>query len=163
VGRDKLLAGLLRAVGLVEAAALIAVVMPRPWMNDVHVAMGLGELPPGPVVEYLARTVSFIYGGHGVLLWLLATDPPRYKPLIVFTGVAYLVTAVVFLAINVVTRMPSYWTIIEPAACLVVGGMIVLLVAPVRGDGQKSEARNPKSETNPKSELPKIQNGGRRR
>jgi len=127
VGRDRLLVGLLRAVGLVEAAALAAVVMPRAWMNDIHASMGLGDLPPGPVVEYLARTVSFIYGGHGVLLWLLATDLVRYRPLIVFTGVAYVVTAVAFLAINVATRMPIYWTLIEPAACLVVGGMIVIL------------------------------------
>ena len=127
MGRDRLLVGLLRVVGLLEAAALPAVVMPRAWMNDIHASMGLGELPPGPVVEYLARTVSFIYGGHGVLLWLLATDLVRYRPLIVFTGVAYVATAVVFLAINVVTGMPIYWTIIEPAACLVVGAMIIYL------------------------------------
>jgi hypothetical protein len=130
VGREKLLAGLLRSVGLIEAAALAAVVMPRAWMSDIHASMGLGELPPGPLVEYLARTVSFIYGGHGVMLWFLAADIRRYRPLIAFTGAAYLAAGVVFLAINAAVRMPTSWTILEPAACLVVGGMTLGLSKP---------------------------------
>lgn len=129
MGREKLLVGLLRVVGTVEAVSLLAVVMPRAWMAQVHASIGLGDMPPGPLVEYLARTVSFIYGGHGVLLWILAGDARRYRPIIAFTGAAYLVTAAMFLAINVTTGMPTYWTVIEPAACLVVGGMILLLNA----------------------------------
>ena len=125
--RDTLLVGLLRIVGTVEVAALLAVVMPRTWMAQVHASIGLGDLPPGPLVEYLARTASFLYGGHGVLLWLLAADPIRYRPLILFNGVAYLATAAAFLAINLMTGMPVFWTVIEPAACLVVGGMTLWL------------------------------------
>ena len=122
-----LLAVVLRVVGAVEAAALAAVVMPRGWMDAIGAAAGVGALPPGPLPEYLARTASFLYGAHGVLLWFVAADVERYRPLIVFTAVAYLVSAAVLLHINFVSGMPTWWTVIEPAACVVVGGLILTL------------------------------------
>jgi hypothetical protein len=127
VGREAMLVLVLRAVGLCEAAAFAAVLMPRAWMEAIHASMGIGDFPDGPITEYLARSVSFVYGVHGVLLWLLARDPARYRPLIAFTGTAYVLSGIAFLAISLVTRMPLYWTVAEPGACLLVGGMILLL------------------------------------
>lgn len=42
--------------------ALVAVVMPYEWMNVIHRQAGLGELPHVPIVGYLTRSISALYG-----------------------------------------------------------------------------------------------------
>jgi hypothetical protein len=53
--RTKVLVVFLRIAGVGGLFALAAVVMPMPWMAAIHRWLGLGEMPTGPVVEYLAR------------------------------------------------------------------------------------------------------------
>jgi hypothetical protein len=52
---DKALVLLLRFVGVSALFALVAVFMPVSWMAATHRWLGPGEMPTGPVVEYLAR------------------------------------------------------------------------------------------------------------
>jgi hypothetical protein len=52
---DKALVILLRFVGVGALFALVAVFMPSSWMAATHRRLGMGEMPTGPVVEYLAR------------------------------------------------------------------------------------------------------------
>ena len=59
---DTVLVILLRYfLGIPGLFALVAVVMPLSWMAATHRWLGLGEMPTGPVVEYLARSVSAFY------------------------------------------------------------------------------------------------------
>ena len=53
---DKVLVILLRFGGVIALFAVVAVVMPTSWMAATHRWLGLGEMPTGPVVEYLARS-----------------------------------------------------------------------------------------------------------
>src|SRR5262245_27062262 len=53
---EKALVLLLRIVGVPALFALVAVFMPVSWMAATHRWLGLGEMPTGPVVEYLARS-----------------------------------------------------------------------------------------------------------
>ena len=71
---DKALVILLRFVGVGSLSALVAVVMPSTWMAATHRWLGLGEMPTGPVVEYLARSLSAFYAVMGALCrWLRLT------------------------------------------------------------------------------------------
>ncbi len=56
---DKVLVILLRIVGVGSLFALVAVFMPSSWMAATHRWLGLGEMPTGPVVEYLAKEIVF--------------------------------------------------------------------------------------------------------
>ena len=47
-------AWILRLVGLLSMLAILAVFMPLSWMASVHESLGLGKMPEGPIVEYLA-------------------------------------------------------------------------------------------------------------
>jgi hypothetical protein len=71
---DKALVLLLRIVGVPALFALVAVFMPVSWMAATHRWLGLGEMPTGPVVEYLARSVSAFYAIMGALCLVLTTD-----------------------------------------------------------------------------------------
>ena len=62
---DKVLVILLRFGGVIALFALVAVFMPLSWMAATHRWLGLGEMPTGPVVEYLARSLSAFYAFLG--------------------------------------------------------------------------------------------------
>ena len=83
---DKALVLLLRFVGVGALFALVAVFMPSSWMAATHRRLGLGEMPTGPVVEYLARSVSAFYAVMGALCLVVAADLERYWPLVRFLG-----------------------------------------------------------------------------
>src|SRR4051794_162037 len=68
--------------GAVLLLALPAAFLPTDWMDAVHRAMGLGELPRAPLVEYLTRSVSALYASCGLAILFLLTDLPRYLPLV---------------------------------------------------------------------------------
>ena len=118
---------LLRLTGTVELGAFVAVVMPRQWMEAGHSWLGLGEMPEGAIVNFIIRQASFTYGLHGVLLWVLSWDVVRFRPLVVFTGVSYVVAAPVFFMIDLNSGMPLFWTVGDAGSCLGFGGALLCL------------------------------------
>lgn len=93
------LAWLLRGTGAVMLPALAAVVAPAELLGRVSTAIGMGPLPEAPVVLYLARHLSGVYAGFGVLMFVLATDVQRYRPVIItlaliLAGLGLLLTAI---------------------------------------------------------------------
>ena len=119
---------LLRLTGSVELGAFVAVAMPRRWMEVGHAWLGLGEMPEGAIVNFIIRQASFTYGLHGVLLWLLSWDVVRFYPLVVFTGISYVVAAPVFLMVDMTSGMPWFWVVGDAGSCLCVGSVMLCLV-----------------------------------
>jgi hypothetical protein len=84
---DYSLAVLLRMIGAAELAALAFVFAPVGWMDAVHDRfLGLGPLPSGPIIEYLARHLSALYAVHGAMIVGISLDLTRYRPLAVVLG-----------------------------------------------------------------------------
>ena len=127
MNRQRLLVWLLRLSGAVEILAFIAVVMPRSWMEVSHEWLGMGTMPDGPLVMFMIRQASYAYGMHGVSLWILASDVVRFRPLIIFNGVAFLLAAPVFFLIDYTTGVPFWWTIFDSLACGSTGIALLLL------------------------------------
>jgi hypothetical protein len=123
---DKVLAALLRTLGVTTLAALTAVFIPLSWMADTHRRLGLGEMPTAPVVEYLARSVSAFYAFFGVLCLMAAADLDRYLPLVRFLGISLAVMGIVFLGVDLVAGMPWWWSACEGLP-VVVGTLLVFL------------------------------------
>jgi hypothetical protein len=137
MNRQRLQTWLLRVAGSVEILAFVAVVMPRSWMEASHAWLGLGEMPQGAVLMYMIRQASYVYGMHGVLLWILASDVVRYRPLVRFTGFSFLLAAPVFLIIDHTAGMPLYWTVSDTAGCAFFGAALLWLTRD--GDAGQSE------------------------
>lgn len=104
-----------------------AVIMPRARMEDMYLRLGFGELPDKPLVNSLLRQVSFTYGLHGLALWVIAWDVVRYRPLVIFTGIGYLLTGPVLIAIDLTSGMPWWWIIGDGGTCLLIGVVILWL------------------------------------
>ncbi|MDP7050776.1 MAG: hypothetical protein QF600_02535 [Verrucomicrobiota bacterium] len=90
---EKLLVWILRGAGVVCTLAFIPMLMPIAWAESAHVAIGLGELPVVPIVEYLVRGMSAMCALYGGLLLLLANDVHRYRRVITYQAIAILTIA----------------------------------------------------------------------
>ena len=118
---------LLQAFGAVTALALVPFVMPRSWMAAVHEWLGMGVLPDKPVVEYLARTTSALYGFLGGLYLVLATDVRRFARIITYSAVATLLISAVNTALCLRAGMPGWWMWSDVVACWLFGVGILFL------------------------------------
>lgn len=122
-----LLVFLLRLGGTVTILAFPTMLLPNEWMAAVHRWIGMGELPEAPVVTYLARSVSALYGFHGVLLFLIATHPARYRPFVVYVGWMNVAFGLMLLAIDLHAGMPAWWTALEGPVVVMLGVVILVL------------------------------------
>jgi hypothetical protein len=107
--REKMLAFLLRATGLVMASAVVFIFCPFHWMNAIHQMLGFGPLPTVPVMEYLARTESGLYAYLGAMLFFVSFDLPRYRPLLRFlawTGIFFSIGVTV---LDAKLGLPAFW------------------------------------------------------
>jgi hypothetical protein len=127
MNQERLLVWLLRLAGAVELLAFIAVVMPRSWMEISHAWLGLGQMPDGPILMFMIRQASYTYGVHGLSLWLIASDVKRFRPFVVFNGIAFLVAAPVFLLIDLTSGMPWWWAASDPVSCGLFGAALLFL------------------------------------
>jgi hypothetical protein len=135
---DKALVILLRFVGVPALFALVAVFMPMSWMIATHRWLGLGEMPTGPVVEYLARSLSAFYALVGALCLVVAADLERYRPLVRFLGMAFALMSVVILGVDLTAGMPWWWSASEGPGGVVFGVLLFVLARPACSKGGKA-------------------------
>ncbi len=121
MNRHTVLRFLIRATGVVMLLALPAVFMPTDLMAATHRWLGLGELPGGPLVEYLARSTSLLYVLLGALFLVISGDLPRYAPIIRFFGAGFVVFGLVMVGVDLGAGMPLYWTLSEGPPAIALG------------------------------------------
>ncbi|HYN10425.1 MAG TPA: hypothetical protein VES67_23760 [Vicinamibacterales bacterium] len=119
---------LLRIAGSVTAVAFLAILLPVDWMAATHRAIGLGEFPRAPVVDYLARSVAALYGFHGLLQLLVSTDIVRYRPIVWFIAALNVAFGLMILAIDLHAGMPWFWTLWEGPSLIAFGIVLALLL-----------------------------------
>jgi hypothetical protein len=132
---DKALVLLLRFVGVGALFALVAVFMPSSWMTATHRWLGLGEMPTGPIVEYLARSLSAFYAFTGALCLVVAADLERYRPLLRFLGVAFALMSVALFGVDLAAGMPYWWSASEGPGGVVFGALLLYLARPTHSKG----------------------------
>jgi hypothetical protein len=96
---------------------------------------GVGEMPTGPVVEYLARSLSAFYAIMGALCLVVAADLDRYRPLVRFLGVAFALMSVVLLGVDLAAGMPWWWSASEGPGGVVFGALLFVLARRARSIG----------------------------
>ena len=119
---DAVAALLLRCVGMLLCCAAFAVLIPTEWMVAIHRILGLGEMPRGPLVEYLTRSLSALYAAHGGCMLVASSDVRRMRPMVIYLATIGIVIGAIMLAIDLWAGMPWYWTLAEgPPTALMSG------------------------------------------
>jgi len=124
---EKLLVILLRLKSLVLGSALFAVFLPYSWMDEIHRWLRLGPLPSEPVVGYMARSLSALYASHGALALMTSFDVRRYLPFVKYQGWFAITLGIVILGIDLVEKIPLWWTLAEAPWIVATGSLLLWL------------------------------------
>jgi hypothetical protein len=115
----------LRCLGALDCCALLAVSLPREWIQSLCVSLTGVAFPAVPVAWYLARSASLLYALHGAMAVFISYDVPRYWRLIRFLALAAVAHGGLVLAIDLSAGMPGWWSGIE-GPCFAVTGLVML-------------------------------------
>jgi hypothetical protein len=58
---------------------------------------------------------------HGLSLWIIASDLTRFRTLVLFNGISFVLAGPVFFLIDHMSGMPSWWTAIDGPSCALFG------------------------------------------
>jgi uncharacterized membrane protein len=119
--------------------AILAVLMPWRWMGRIHEALGMGELPDKPIVEYLARSTSGLCALYGGLLLLLATDVRRYERIIRFHAVTMMSLSLLGAVLGLRAGMPEWWMIADAVSVSVFCVAMLVAQRRMRGNGAQHQ------------------------
>ena len=109
--------------------ALVFVVAPRAWMEEIHTALGLGVFPDTPIVWYLARSTSAFYAMMGGLFWLASFDMGRQRLLLLYLGWWTVVWGVMLCGIDLWVGLPLSWALSESPTVILMGVALLYLIS----------------------------------
>lgn len=122
--RDRWLLIFLRLIGITTLSAFIASVMPAAWIINISEELGFTPFPNSPLTFYLARNLSLLYGFVGAALLVIASDLPRYRPLVCYAAIGTLLFSVLQFIVDSMSALPWWWTLGESGSTLI-GGIIL--------------------------------------
>lgn len=117
----------LRFNAILLLIALVPAVMPLAWMDAIHRWLGLGELPEGPIVSYLTRSLSAMYAMHGAIVYFVSLDVRRYLPVVKCLACLAVVFGGGMLVLDAAIGMPTAWTVCEGPIVIAIGVIVLAL------------------------------------
>jgi hypothetical protein len=121
--------------GNLDLLAVLFPLLPMDTIARLHAALGLGEFPRSAIAEYLARNLPLLVALHGMLLWGVATDLVRYRPLIALLGWGAIAHGAWLVLIDWQAGLPGWWVAGEgPLRALLGVATLRLLRAVPRSD-----------------------------
>ena len=120
-----LVAWILRVVGILAMLAIVAAFMPLSWMASVHESIGLGKMPDGPIVEYLARSLTAIYALLGCWIFYSSGRVSAQLGFVRLFGALFAVFGVVLWWVGFKSGLPIAWVLLEGPPSILLGLWIV--------------------------------------
>ena len=128
--RERWLLIFLRLIGVIALFAFLASVMPTAWIIRISEELGFEPFPDSPLTFYLARNLSLLYGFVGATLLIIASDLPRYRPLVRYAAIGTLLFSGLQLVVDGMSGLPWWWTWGESGSTLVGGLMLYWIQRP---------------------------------
>ena len=133
---------ILRLIGVSGLFAIPAIFFPIAWMAAIHDYVGLGPMPEGPIVSYLARSLSAFYAAVAAITLFISTDIRRYGPLVRLWAIIVIVLGCLLLGIDMSAGMPFAWTISEGPPTIAIGFVVLWL----QSISKKQEIQKPNAD-----------------
>jgi hypothetical protein len=113
----------LRALAVFILLNGVSVLLPERWIDAVLVRCGIGHLPDAALFRYFLRGSGVLLVSFGVLIWVVASDVVRYRPIVITLIGIFLVCAPVSYWIGAVVGLPPWWCILDATICVFGGGI----------------------------------------
>ncbi len=124
---DRWLLLFLRFIGTSALVAFFAAVMPEKWIVEIAEELGFEPFPHSPLTFYLARNLSLLYGFVGALLWIVAVDLPRYRPLVSYVAYGTILFGALQFWVDSLASLPLWWTLSESLSTFAGGWLLFWL------------------------------------
>lgn len=131
----------LRIMGKSALTALVFVAAPYSWMDALHQWLGLGKMPSEPVVGYLARSTSAFYALQGRLAWVISSDLRRFRPVLIYQGVATVVFGLALGVVDWAVGLPRWWWLGEGMGAALFGAFILVCASRIPKGGEATRER----------------------
>ena len=125
--QERILIVLLRLSGTLTLLAFPTMLLPVEWMAATHRWLGLGEFPATPLMDYLTRSLSAMYGFHGGLMLLVSINVRRYAAVVTYLAVMYVLLGLLLLAVDIHAGLPWLWTLGEGPPIAAMGLLLLYL------------------------------------
>ena len=129
---ERLLNLVLRLTGAALVLATPFIFLPHAWHGAAHERLGFGPYPAGPIIDYLARSVSAMYTLSGVFCWLVSFDVRRHATVIIFLGASSMAWGVLLTVVDFQLGLPWWWLLGEGPPAIVLGIVLIVLEMRVR-------------------------------
>ena len=98
--RVRSMANALRVLAIFVIVNGVSILLPWAWIDSVLIWCGLGHMPDAAVLHYLLRGAGYFAMTFGVLIWVIASDVVRYRPIVITIITIFLIGAPVFYLID---------------------------------------------------------------
>lgn len=103
------IAGLLRIAAIFLLLDGAAFFLPERWINSFLAFCVLDPMPHAAFMGYMIQAAGYFQIAIGALIWVIARDVIRYRPLVIAAIAIFLVGAPVFYAIGAAVGLPPWW------------------------------------------------------
>ncbi len=124
---EKILIWILRIGGVMTVLAFPTALLPASTMAEIHAWLGLGSFPDQPITSYRARSLSLLYGFHGVFLLVISTDVRHYRKLVGWMAWLMIGLGPALWAVDLHAGMPAMWTWTEGLPVALIGLVMLYL------------------------------------
>lgn len=125
---ERLLYRLVQLNAGVLLLALPCALLPFAWMDAVHRDwLGLGDLPDAAITRYMARSLSLVYGLHGVVVLGVVLNWERYRPAVPFLATLHVAFGLAMLATDLAAGLPWWWSAAEGPGLMGYGLLVLTM------------------------------------
>jgi len=125
----KALKVLLWLCGIGFMTAFIFAVLPWEMIGKVYLLFGEEPLPGTAPVMYLVRVTNVLSGLIGVYFILIALDPPRYRLLIYYSAIGFMMCGVFCFVVGLSVGVPPQFYLGDGLFGVVIGLLLAILAS----------------------------------
>jgi hypothetical protein len=119
--RVRSIANTLRVLAVAWILSGICCFFPDSWDNAFLALFGVEPVPQGIPMIFVLRWAGVGCVWIGIMIWVVATDVVRYRPIVIAIIALHLIAAPVAYFMELVIGMPLSWRIMDSVSLLVLG------------------------------------------
>ena len=121
--RVRAIANLLRFLAICWILSGVVFCLPKTWIDSFLVWVGMAQVPHALLMSYVLRGAGLLQVAMGIVIWAVASDVVRYRPIVITIIVVHLAAAPAFYLMDAVIGMPGWWCLMDFTCGILSGGI----------------------------------------
>jgi len=121
--RVRTIANLLRFLAFCWILSGVVFCLPKTWIDSFLVWVGMAQVPDALLMSYVLRGAGLLQVAMGIVIWAVASDVVRYRPIVITIIVVHLAAAPAFYLMDAVIGMPGWWCLMDFTCGILSGGI----------------------------------------